>query len=321
MNIKYFIGPMTLNVVTAVMEFCEETGNVLGFIPSRRQIAIDGGYVNNWTTDEFRRYTKGMFLVRDHAGPGQGKYDDDGYASLEVDCKNMDMIHVDPWKKYPVYEDGLIWTVQMIKFCHHRNPNIFFEVGTEESIRRFEAYELDKFLSDLKKELEPEQFKNIKYCVIQSGTSLEENKNTGAYDEIRLREMITTVGSHGLLTKEHNGDYLPPHLIKEKFSLGLDSINIAPEFGQIETKTILKKIKEENPKLLNLMWEICYNSKKWEKWVGSDFSPTEQKEELINICGHYVLSQDLFLDTIKTKFSGIDEEIKKNVKNKLRELI
>ena len=37
-EIKFYIGPMSKNVVDAVIEFVEETGNTIGFIPSRRQI-------------------------------------------------------------------------------------------------------------------------------------------------------------------------------------------------------------------------------------------------------------------------------------------
>lgn len=129
MNIKYFIGPMSKNVVDAIIEYTKETENKIGLIPSRRQVSYDGGYVNNWTTNNFSEYAKDLFLTRDHGGPGQGLLDDDGYKSLEVDCQNLDMIHIDPWKKYPRYEDGLIWTVQMIKFCYCRNADIFLKLA------------------------------------------------------------------------------------------------------------------------------------------------------------------------------------------------
>ena len=56
---------------------------------------------------------------------------------------------------------------------------------------------------------------------------------------------------------------------------------------------------------------------RWEKWVSQDFIPEKNKEELIKICGHYVLSNPKFLE-IKP---NIDREIKDNVKNKLSELI
>jgi len=320
MNIRFFIGPMSKNVVDAILEFTSETDNSIGLIPSRRQVEFDGGYVNNWTTKQFKQYTKNIFLVRDHGGPGQGLYDDDGFESLKQDCELLDMIHLDPWKKYPSLEEGTKWTIEMIRFCLSNNSNVLFEVGTEESIRRFEPHEVDIFLNSLKENLHPEEYKRILYCVIQSGTSLKENKNTGQYDSERLKKMISVVKSYGLLTKEHNGDYLPTNLIKEKFSLGLDSINIAPEFGQIETKTYMQIIKEKHPELLNVYWKICYDSGRWKKWVDEEFNPFEQKEELVNICGHYVLSSDEFIQNVKNKLEDVDGLIKTNVKTKLKEL-
>jgi|TARA_R110001583_G_scaffold81199_1_gene216929 fructose/tagatose bisphosphate aldolase len=308
---KYYIGPMSQNIVDAIIEFCDETNNKIGLIPSRRQVEWDGGYVNNWTTEIFSKYTDKLILKRDHSGPGQGYTDDDGFKSLEYDCKYLNMIHIDPWKKYPSYEEGLNWTLKMIKFCYNKNPNIEFEVGTEESIRRFSPTDIDILLTDLKLNLTNKEFNQIKYAVIQSGTSLKETTNTGEYDKYRLTSMIQVVKNHNLLSKEHNGDYIPANLIKEKMKLGLDAINIAPEFGLIETQTYI-----DNGIDIDKFWKICFNSKRWEKWVSSDFDPYTQKLDLIKICGHYVLSTPEFL---KIK-PNVDNIIKSNIKNKLNEL-
>ena len=308
---KYYIGPMSKNVVDAIIEFSNETGNKIGLIPSRRQVEWDGGYVNNWTTKEFSKYSNNLTLKRDHSGPGQGYIDDNGYKSLKHDCSYLDMIHIDPWKKYPKYEDGLQWTIEMIEFCYNLNPNIEFEVGTEESIRRFEPNELDMLLNDLHVRLEEKIFTQIKYLVIQSGTSLKGNLNTGEYDKDRLLDMIKIAKSWNLLSKEHNGDYIPVDLIKEKMNLGLDSINIAPEFGLIETLSYINEGID-----IDKFWKICYDSKRWEKWTNSDFDPHTQKLDLIKICGHYVLSNPEFL---KIK-PNIDNIIKLNIQQKLNKL-
>jgi hypothetical protein len=322
MDPKYFIGPMSKNVVDTIIEFCNETGNNIGLIPSRRQVEWDGGYVNNWTTSDFSQYvsrkTNKIPLQRDHSGPGQGKYDDGGYVSLVHDCKHLNLIHIDPWKKYSDYVEGLRWTVDMIKVCDAINPGLQYEIGTEEAIRRFEVEDLHRLILDLKLELGASLFSKIKYLVIQSGTSLKGNTQTGQYDKNRLVEMVNLAKKYNLLSKEHNGDYIPVSTIKEKFDLGLDAINIAPEFGLIETQTYLDNIKDENT--FNKFWEICYESDKWVKWVNADFNPNKQKEELIKICGHYVLSNPQFLSEIKSQFPDIDEQIKNNIKNKLNSL-
>lgn len=317
-DIKFFIGPMSKNIIDSIKEFSVKTGNRIGLLPSRRQIDKRGGYVNNWATKEFAAYSKplnrrrgGIILKRDHAGPGQGYRSDDGYESLKEDCKYFDFIHIDPWKKYPKYKDGLQHTIDLLEFCYRENPNIQYEIGTEESIRPFESAELHQLLSDLSVRLDGKIFSKIKYLVIQSGTSLKNNINTGEYDPKRLSDMVEVATSWNLLSKEHNGDYLSPALIHEKMRLGLDSINIAPEFGLLETLSYLHSGID-----INRFWKICYDSGRWKKWVNSGFDPVAQKEELIKVCGHYVLSDTAFL---KIK-PDIDSQIRNNIRAKLEEL-
>ncbi len=173
-------------------------------------------------------------------------------------------------------------------------------------------------MHQLQNRLEAQIYKQIKYLVIQSGTSLKGTNQTGTYDADRLKEMINICKQFNILSKEHNGDYIPVSTIKEKFSLGLDAINIAPEFGVIETQTYLDNI--EDNKLFDRLWQMCYDSKKWEKWVNPGFDPYLNKKELIKICGHYVLSYPEFINDIKSNFLNIDEQIKINVKNKLNQL-
>jgi hypothetical protein len=317
-NVKYFIGPMTKNVVDAIVEFCDKTGNKIAFIPSRRQVEWNGGYVNNWTTEEFSNYVTTLPLQRDHGGPGQGNNDDDGFESLAYDAKHFQLIHIDPWKKYPKFSEGLEKTIEMIKFVYEINPAIIFEIGTEEAIRPFDPDELDRLVAGLQSALPEEVYWQIKYLVIQSGTSLKGINQTGNYDSTRLVEMIEVAKSYNMLSKEHNGDYIPVEVIKEKFSLGLDCINIAPEFGLIETLTYLKEIKDE--KLFERFWQICYDSKKWVKWVSPSFDPYYNREQLVKICGHYVLSYPNFINDIKSQFPGIDEKVKQNITKKLNEL-
>ena len=318
MEIKYFIGPMSKNIVDAIVEFCTNTGNIIGLIPSRRQVEWDGGYVNNWTTEEFSKYVTTLPLQRDHGGPGQGNDDDDGFESLSYDARHFQLIHIDPWKKYPKYTDGLEKTIEMIKFAYNINPQLIFEVGTEEAIRPFEADELNQLVVDLQVALPKEVYERIKYLVIQSGTSLKGTDQTGDYNSDRLKQMIEVAKHHGLISKEHNGDYIPVEVIKEKFDLGLDCINIAPEFGLIETLTYLSEIKNE--KTFDRFWQICYDSKRWVKWVNPGFDPYVNKEQLIKICGHYVLTNPEFISEIKSQFPNIDTKIKNNVTRKLKQL-
>lgn len=327
MEQKIFLGPMSKNIVDTVVEYSNAFNLPFTFIPSRRQVEYNGGYVNNWTTKEFVNYvkTKGKYISveRDHGGPGQGTNMDDGIVSFKEDCKYMDVIHIDTWKKYQDYESGLNETIKALNYCYNENPNLYFEISTEEGIRRFDVDELEKFILDLQKQIKPEIYKRIKYFVVQCGTGLLEASNIGHYEKDRLKKMIELCKKYGFISKEHNGDWVSIDLMREKFDLGLNCINVAPELGQIETKAILKEIKKvtnikERKELFENFFQVCLNSKKWVKWVSKDFKPEENKEKLINICGHYVFSNDEFLK-IKNKLKDIDLIIKKDLLIKLRE--
>ena len=315
-DIKFYIGPMSKNVADAILEFTEETDNKIGFIPSRRQVEYNGGYVNNWTTKEFSEYVNGRVPIeRDHGGPGQGYEDDNGVTSFIEDTKYLDIIHIDPWKVFPKYEGGLESTIKSIKHLYNLNPNILFEVGTEEAIRKFSVSEFNDLLIDLSRELPLEMFSNIKYAVVQSGVGLDLGKriNIGTFDSDRLSDMVEICREFSVLSKEHNGDYLTNEEIKMRFQRGLDSINIAPEFGQLETLCYLDEMGND----IEDYYNICYKSNRWKKWVSKNFIPEDNKEELIKICGHYVLSDEKF----KRIKPNIDDKIIIRIKNKLKELV
>jgi len=316
---KVFIGPMTKNVVDSVLNYSK---GEFGLIASRRQVEYNGGYVNNWTTKQFSNYIGNKLIkVRDHGGPKQGNIDDDGLTSFDFDCDFFDIIHIDPWKFTQDLQLAATLTAFYIKRCLNAvNSDLFFEVATEQSIRKFESVELDLFLLDLQSKLTEKEFSKILYCVIQSGTSLKGNNNTGAYNKERLVRMVNVCKKYGKLSKEHNGDYLPVNLIKEKMDFGLDAINIAPEFGLIETNAILDEI-GNNEYLFDCFYNMCFNSYKWTKWVDSSFQPDIKRMELIRICGHYVLSLPEFITMKQVLPADIDIKIKAKIDAKLRELV
>ena len=322
---QFFLGPMTKNVVDCCIDYANKFNLPLTFIPSRRQIEYNGGYVNNWTTKQFVEYVKSktnkIQIERDHGGAGQGFIDDDGMLSLTEDCKYMDIIHIDPWKKYKNYEEGLNETIKELTHCYNLNPNLYFEIATEEGIRNFEVDELERFIIDLKKILNPNIYERIKYFVIQCGTGLLETTNIGKYNRERLIQMVSLCKKYNFISKEHNGDWIDDNTIKDKFDLGLNCINIAPELGEIETRVILNEIKNINDentrnKLFDEFYNICYNSNRWKKWVRNTFIPSENKEKIILICGHYVLSYPEFL-ILKNKLNNVDELIVTKIFEKL----
>lgn len=320
---KFFIGPVTKNTIDTVIQYSLDYNIDFIFIPSRRQIEYNGGYVENFTTAELNNYVKSknskIKIERDHGGPGQGKIDDDGIESLKEDCKYFDIIHIDPWKKYPIFEDAVEWTLKLITFCYSINKDIEYEIGTEEGIRQIDSEELDKFVEEIKSRLPTQIFSQIRFLVIQCGTKLLEQSNIGIYDSEKLERMLQVCYNHNLTPKEHNGDWISSDIIKMKEKAGLCCINIAPEFGEIESSVIIKYFKK-NEDDFNKFFEICHKSNTWKKWVSSDFNPMENKEKLIKICGHYNLTHPDFLE-IKSKYENIDKDICKSIKYRLMELL
>lgn len=314
MSGKLFIGPMSKNVVDAVLELVSETGLETAFIPSRRQIEYTTGYVNKWSTDSFTKYiNKRVPIQRDHSGPGQGL--DNYIDSYREDCKcEFNLIHIDPWKQWPGIDHAAVITSLMITDCLEKNPQCRFEVGTEEQIRKYSPEQLDLFLSKLYKILGKEKFSSIEYAVVQSGTIVRALGNTGKFDFKKSKTMCDVVHHYGLKAKEHNSDYLSVDEFKIRAEAGVDTFNIAPELGVIETRFALDNLSGQ-PK--RDFVELCVKSGKWKKWIDEETS----EEQIAEICGHYQFSTDEF-QIIKDSLPKVfDTQVKSKIKNRITEII
>jgi len=195
-----------------------------------------------------------------------------------------------------------------------------FEVGTEEAIRKYTPVELEIFLKMLQNY--SVDFSKILYCVVQSGTNVRALENTGSFNLIDSKAMCEVVKKFGLIPKEHNSDYLNSEEIKKRMTSGVESFNIAPELGVMETETILDLTNNDN--LLstrNEFIDICVRSKKWKKWI--DNRTVYEQESLAKISGHYIFSsgefcqiRDRILETV-----DMDGEIKNRIKKRIKEIV
>ena len=95
-NTLLCIGPMSVNCVDASIELANEYNTPLMLIASRRQIDskdFGGGYVNNWSTEEFAKYVfkhdknKKIFLARDHGGPWQNELEKINKKEIKIKKK------------------------------------------------------------------------------------------------------------------------------------------------------------------------------------------------------------------------------------------
>jgi len=317
-NTRLYLGPMSKNVVDAIIQWNNEYDDSVGIIASRRQIDYFGGYSNNWTTQNFVKYVKNknikIIICRDHAGVNQGSFNDDGIASLLVDSVYMNLIHIDPFKAYN-FDDSIKYTVNAIKRCgEFKYNNCFFEIGTEEAIFSMSSNDLDYFITEVKQKISDELYSKIIYAVIQSGTSLKSGTNTGTYNQDRLLAMNAVCQKHGLLSKEHNGDYLTPEIIKNKFELGLSAINIAPEVAHIETNIVLQSLSTTQ---INKWFELCIKNGSWKKWFPKEYNPNDNVFNILKLCGHYVFSNPEFIEIFNLNL--ISKHVEKEVHNFIKE--
>jgi hypothetical protein len=169
---------------------------------------------------------------------------------------------------------------------------------------------MNYFIEELQNRLKPNLFNNIQYAVIQSGVSIDlvDQKNTGKFSLDRFVAMIDLCNKFGIKSKEHNGDYLDFNALSYRFKNGLNSINIGPEIAQIETLTILGKLKDSD---INKWYEACLKSNKWKRWQTDNFN-IDDKLQMIKVCGHYTRTS-VILPTFA-------KEVKYNLTQKLEEL-
>jgi len=298
---------MSKNTVDAAIRMSN-----IGLIPFRRQVDFDGGYVG-WTTQELADYVAtwrpDIHIERDHGGEGQGS--SDYLKSFSADAQSFSIIHVDPWKVASSLKDGTEKTIEYILYIFKQNPDIYFEVGTEESIFPFTLWDYSYLLSRLSDELNPQIFARIKYCVVQSGVSIDLTTQTNSSNNIRqdYDDQIKTIHFYNIKTKEHNSDYLNRATIFARKYAGLDALNIAPEFGQIETKILMDHMNEEQKR--EFLAIILEHDDRWKKWTPEGWEGSV--DQLMLTGGHYVLNEDKFKELKKELPEKIDDLITRQI--------
>ncbi len=321
---------MSKNLVDSILDFCylyPKFVDNFTFIPSRRQIEcrkLGGGYVNNWTTEEFSDYiNRGdirFFIERDHSGPYQGKNISlNCLDSLLADIKSgFQIVHIDPWKICKNYKEAINFTTSLIQFCETCSPSVFYEVGTEEAIFPYGADELNDFLSVLQNKLKPSVFDKIVYAVVQTGTITDGLSNIGKFDYQKAVDMNSVCRKYGKLSKEHNADYLTKEELIQRTSTGVNCLNIAPEFGVMETELFIKSLADRaKEKELEQFRKICFNSNKWRRWRVDE----NDIENISRISGHYVFSTPEFIQLKNSLDFDFNDMARNMFKGKLWSLV
>jgi hypothetical protein len=353
------IGPMSKNCVDSIIDLADNYNIPFMLIASRRQIEskiFGGGYVNNWSTEEFSKYVerenkkKNIILCRDHGGPYQNENENGKKLSFENIMKNakksfqidiesgFKIIHIDPSHDLSVeisIDEMLNRIFELYEFCYSiskdKQKEIFIEIsiGKEDggvstiSEIKYSIEKIEKFCQ--KKDLPLPLF-----FVIKTGNYVMETQNVGIFEDIltnkkiieeeKLKEIINFCNQKNILTKVHNGDYLSNSAISSHPNMGFHAINVAPEFGVVETRAILSWLSKNNlEKFTSEFLEIAYKSQKWKKWILPNSKITKNDKAII--AGHYILATKEFSD-LKRKIlqqvsnkNDFDDFVKNEIKN------
>lgn len=290
---KIGIGPLSEEIIEAVFRFSEKENEPLMLIATQNQIDWDGGYVNQWKTRDYTKYLNVMrkkypnatvYICRDHCGPGfKTKGLESTYRTIDEDIANgFDLIHVDLCHYSNNHKKVLEESRKVIDYVYKKNPKVRIEIGTDENT--------GKFLTDIKKIEEDikffHSFPNILFYVCQTGSLVKETNQVGGFNKKFIKEVKSLVNRYELKLKEHNADYLNRKEIRARHGI-IDAVNIAPQFGVIQTKLMLKKASKYGVNTKSFL-EDSYKSRRWEKWLHK--GGTSDKLLCSIIAGHYNFS-------------------------------
>jgi hypothetical protein len=326
--------------------------------------AFGGGYVNHWNSRTFAEFVterdKGyVHISRDHGGPWQGT----GELNLARDVamerakaaflddleSGFDILHLDPsiHSVSQTEKELLDMLFELYAFvCENARRlgrRIEIEVGAEQQSGRYsDAYELVSFLRAVTQFCEQENYQKPLFCVVQTGTLVKEMRNVGLTEgrrnetvdqkyavesmEKMMRHLVDIAWISGVFVKEHNGDYLSDGSMALRRRLGVGGVNIAPELGVFESKTLVRLCLEfEQKQLLEQLLEVFYQSKKWEKWLSEQSQASDFDRAII--AGHYTFSTPEFLEikdhltrSLQQKGYDIDKIIQESLMSQLQRL-
>lgn len=292
------VGPMSSEIIESVFRYSHFHRTPLYLISSKNQVDHSRGYVNAWNTREYMEYVQSMrtayqnsevTICRDHCGPGfNGNYDmKDVYKTIETDIENgFDLIHIDFCHFQGSREEQLAESKKAVEFCYKLDPNIKLEIGTDENTGA--SYSLTN-LDEINDEIDYFQsFCSPEFFVVQTGTVVKEIGQAGSYNEAFVRDVSTLLKSKGLRLKEHNADYLSRDEIERRNGV-VDCMNNAPQFGVVQTSTVLTKALTYGINITDFI-NVVYEGGKWKKWMNNN-SP-ENKMLCVLIAGHYHFNSD-----------------------------
>jgi len=341
------VGPVSKNCVDATIELANDCEVPIVLIASRRQIeasAMGGGYANNWSTEDFAKYVinrdkKGqVILARDHGGPWQNQAEKDDLLSLrqamtsakksyQVDIESgFEIVHIDPSIDifgHPSIDEILMRLFELYEYCwsvasrNHRE--IAFEIGTEEqNISSSSLSSVEYFLAETVNFCRKNAFPNPCFVVAQTGTKVFETRNVGSFaspfrivrdlpSEILVPRIVSLCNKYQVFLKQHNSDYLSDEILSWHPKFGIHSVNVAPEFGIVESRAFVSLMKSHNLESYEEEFiQAAYDSRRWEKWMLPETKASDTEKAII--AGHYIFATPRFIEIKKAVQAELEHE-------------
>jgi fructose/tagatose bisphosphate aldolase len=316
---KLGFGPMSKEIIEILAEYTQENNYPLMIIASRNQVDYATGYV--CTTAELAEQIKqyknpNLLLCRDHCGPYFCDLDRELSIEEAIDrcmktiaadiSAGFDLIHIDVSR---IKDNQLHYAKQLIEYALSLNPDIKLEFGSEDntginitsSLARIDV-QLG-FLNPYKE--------NIVFFVTQTG-SLTKDGQAGKFDIERNKEISEQIRAAGFMFKEHNADYFTIEDIQQRIEAGVDSLNIAPQLGVMQT-ALLKEFAPAD--LWTTFSDLVYNQNYWQRWVSEGVT---DKDIAVNVSGHYLFNSQTYKDII----ASIDyDKFKSQLTQKITKLL
>ena len=296
---KLGAGPMSRDIIDILGSYSQDQQYPLMIIASRNQVDYITGYVHTTDrlTEQVKQYkTDNLLLCRDHCGPYFSDLDcnltladamDRCFKTISADVANgFDLIHIDVSR---IERNQLEYATRLIEYTLKLNPNIMLEFGSENNT----GVDLQSSIGRIDTQLDfLQKYKNnVKFFVTQTGSLTKENQS-GCFDVERNTAVVNQVHQAGFLFKEHNADYFTSNDITKRITAGVDSLNIAPQLGKVQTELLYKFAP-------TLLWEkfsnYVYKQNYWQRWV----QPGVTDQHLATlVSGHYCFNSNEYANII-----------------------
>lgn len=278
---------MSKSVVALCLEYSSYHNFPIMFIASRNQADYNSGYA--FTTNELVDFIRSsdhydpdrVLICRDHCGPYFSDNDDglslnDAVESclktIEADCNaDFDLMHIDVSR---IDAEQQFDTAEVLfDYVRKFKPDMAFEFGTEDNT----GTNLKDSMQKLQQQLEfIEAYKPyVKFVVSQTG-SLTKHTQVGTFDTSDNMQIAELIHNNGILFKEHNADYLNAAEVKLRKTTGVDSINIAPQLGSVQSSVMLY-YKNHCLELFETFYNEVLEAGYWKKWVTPDITDNDTK--------------------------------------------